>query len=168
MPEKVANMLDCLSCGFTYKKFTPFKTPVRACPACGMPTPGTGGKKLSTEGASRFIPKIPTGMVPKTDSDEAEAQKAGTSTTVETAAAATGAGGISPPMPTPPPRAGPYTSPAAEPGAFEIPVCFGDPEVFQKGEFCPNCHVFEKCFPRVLILTLNRLAGSGGGLGRGT
>lgn len=153
MVQKVAETVDCPSCKFNYKRYTPFQTLVRACPGCGAAAPMPVGKKNSPEGASRYIPKIPTGMVPKTATDEASAKKAGASHNVETAAAATAAGGISPPMATPPPRAGPFTE-TAKPGGVEVPVCFGDGEVFQKGEFCPDCGVFQKCFSRVLIITL--------------
>lgn len=163
MTEQVAETVDCPSCKFTYKKLTPFQTLVRACPACGAAAPGAEPKKSAPEGASRYIPKIPTGMVPKTSTDEAQAKKAGSSHTVETAAAATAAGGVSPPMATPPPRAGPFTAPAVKPGEVEVPVCFGDGEVFRKGEFCPTCEIFDKCFRRVLIITLRKLAGGSSG-----
>jgi hypothetical protein len=98
------------------------------------------------------------GMVPQKASDATEAAKPGMSQAIETAAAAPAPGTIVPPtMPTPPPRFGPFTSPAPGSPDLEIPVCFGDPEVFQKGIFCPTCPVFEKCYPRVLIITLGKL-----------
>ena len=157
MVEKVAEMVDCPACKFSYKRYTPFQTLVRACPACGAGAPQPRGKKGGPKGSSRYIPKIPTGMVPKTEVDEESAKKVGASSTVETAAAATTAGGVSPPMATPPPRPGPFIEPAATPDGSEAPVCYGDPEVFQKGNFCADCGVFEKCFPRVLVITLTKL-----------
>jgi hypothetical protein len=155
-PVKVEETVECPACKFSYKRYTPFQTLVRACPACSAPAPAPVGKQTSPKGASRYIPKIPTGMVPKTPHDEATAKKAGSSSTVETAAAATSEGGVSPPMATPPPRKSPFKE-AAAPGGEEVPVCFGDREVFQKGNFCPDCGIFQKCFSRVLIMTLSKL-----------
>ena len=155
MTEKSADTVDCPACEFTYKAQTPFGTLVRACPGCGAPTPGANPRP-SPKGASRFIPRIPTGVVPQSEDDAEAATKPGTSPTVETAAAAPVAGSAMPPMPTPPPRSGPFLMPTGR-GGSEVPVCFGDPEVFQKGEFCPHCGVYEKCYPRVLVITLNKM-----------
>ena len=162
MTESSTETVDCPGCKFTYKVQTPFGTLVKACPSCGAAAPGAG-PSTSAKGVSRFIPRIPTGVVPQSEDDAEAATKPGTSSTVETAAAASSAGGMVPPMSTPPPRAGPFTMPSAF-GGDEIPVCFGDPEVFQKGEFCTQCGVYEKCYPRVLVITLHKLiAATAGG-----
>ena len=157
MVDKVADSVECPACKFKYKRYTPAHTLVKACPACRAPSTGTTPRKNLPKGASRFIPKIPTGMVPRTASDEETARRTGTSTTVETAAAVATESGRSPPMATPPPRSGPFVQASSGPGGVEVPLCFGDPEVFQKGEFCPDCQVFDKCFPRVLVITLTKL-----------
>lgn len=155
MTDGSPQTVECPACKFSFKAQTPFGTLVRACPSCGAPAPGAA-PKVSMKGASRFIPKIPAGVVPQSEGDAAAATKPGSSATVETAAAASTAGGAMPPMPTPPPRTGPFTMPSAF-GGDEVPVCFGDPEVFQKGEFCSQCGAFQKCYSRVLVITLHKL-----------
>jgi hypothetical protein len=156
MPESAAETVDCPSCRFTYKKYTPFQTLVRACPACGAEAPGAE-PKAPPHGRSRFIPRIPAGVVPRSDDDREAAARPGASPTVETSGAAATVSGAVPPMPTPPPRTGPFVIDAKKPGEKDIPVCFGDSEVFQKGQFCANCGVFDRCYGRVLVITLVKL-----------